>query len=175
MNVTIYPSELSGAVRVPPSKSMAHRALIAAALSDGLTLLHLGGDALNDDIAATIDALGALGALIDFDPRKGLLAVRPIEGAPGLMRPLTGLEQRATAHADYGQTLAVDCGESGSTLRFLLPVACALGARARFEGRGRLPRRPNGALTAALRAHGFSVLEHRREEEWHCFVCKKQA
>ena len=155
MNVTIHPGRLSGAVRVPASKSAAHRALIAAALADGLTTVHI--DALNDDIEATLDCLTALGALPDYFERKGLLIVRPIEGAPGLSRPLEGLADKAVSHVDYSGTLALDCGESGSTLRFLLPVACALGAKARFTGRGRLPERPNAALTAALRAHGAAI------------------
>ena len=155
MNITIYPGKLSGAVKAPPSKSMAHRALIAAALADGLTTLHLSG--LNDDIEATIGALMGLGAMIDHDPRKGRLVVRPIEGAPGLKRVLAGLSGKAAAHVDYEDTLALDCGESGSTLRFLLPVACALGVRAVFSGHGRLPERPNAPLTHALRAHGAAI------------------
>ena len=160
MNVTIHPGRLAGAVRAPVSKSMAHRALICAALADGLTTLHLGAQgeaALNDDIEATIDALMALGALMDFDPRRGLLAVRPVEHAPNLNRPLEGLAGKAEGRVDYDRILTLDCGESGSTLRFLLPVACALGVKARFEGRGRLPQRPNRALTEALRAHGAAI------------------
>ena len=155
MNITIEPGLLRGEVTVPASKSMAHRALIAAALADGLTTLHL--NALNDDIEATIDALMALGALMDYDPRKGLLIVRPIEGAPNLRRDLSALSGKASAHVSYGEVIEVDCGESGSTLRFLLPVACALGARARFVGRGRLPKRPMADLTGALRAHGAAI------------------
>lgn len=155
MNIVIHPGRLSGAVRVPASKSAAHRALIAAALSDGLTTVHI--DALNDDIEATLDCLTALGALIDCDERRGLLIVRPIDGAPGLNRHLEALAGKASSHVDYEDTLDLDCGESGSTLRFLLPVACALGARARFTGRGRLPERPNRALTEALRAHGAAI------------------
>ncbi|MBR2698254.1 MAG: 3-phosphoshikimate 1-carboxyvinyltransferase [Clostridia bacterium] len=155
MNVTIHPGRLSGAVRVPASKSAAHRALIAAALSDGLTTVHI--DALNDDIEATLDCLAALGALIDYDERRGRLIVRPVDGAPGLKRHLQGLAGKASAHVDYAEPLDLDCGESGSTLRFLLPVACALGADARFTGRGRLPERPNRALTEALRAHGAAI------------------
>ena len=155
MNITIHPGRLRGAVRVPASKSAAHRALIAAALADGLTTLHL--NALNDDIEATIDALMALGAMIDYDPRRGLLAVRPIESAPNLSRTLECLSGKAAAGMDYSRVLDIDCGESGSTLRFLLPVACALGVKARFTGHGRLPQRPNGALVSALRAHGAAI------------------
>ncbi len=155
MNVTIHPGRLSGAVRVPASKSAAHRALIAAALSDGLTTVHI--DALNDDIEATLACLAALGALIDYDERRGRLIVRPVDGAPGLRRHLEGLAGKAAAHVDYAEPLELDCGESGSTLRFLLPVACALGVRARFTGRGRLPERPNRALTEALRAHDAAI------------------
>ena len=155
MNVTIHPGRLSGSVRVPASKSAAHRALIAAALADGLTTLHLSG--LNDDIEATLDALMALGAMIDYDPRKGRLIVRPIEAAPNLSRVLEGLGGKAASHVDYAQSLTLDCGESGSTLRFLLPVACGLGAKAAFVGHGRLPERPNGPLTRALRAHGAEI------------------
>ena len=155
MNITIKPGRLSGKVRAPASKSAAHRALVCAALGDALTTLRV--NALNDDLEATIDALTALGAVIDFDPRGERLAVRPIEGAPGLRRRIEGLEGRIAPHVDYGQRLTVDCGESGSTLRFMLPVTLALGARARFAGHGRLPERPNKPLTDALRAHGAVI------------------
>ena len=155
MIVTVQPGLLRGTVRVPASKSAAHRALICAALADGLTTLHI--NALNDDIEATAECLMNLGALIDYDERKGLMVVRPIEAAPNLNRPLEGLSGKAFSRVDYGRSIALDCGESGSTLRFLLPVAAALGAKARFTGRGRLPQRPNKALTEALRTHGAAV------------------
>ncbi len=133
MNATIYPGKLRGAVQAPPSKSAAHRALVAAALADGPTSLRLGR--LNQDIEATMRCLSALGASFDGDGERW--QVMPASRVP--------------ARAE------LDCGESGSTLRFLLPVACALGARARFTGRGRLPERPNRALTEALRAHGATI------------------
>ena len=155
MNAIIHPGLLRGEITVPASKSMAHRTLIAAALADGLTTIHL--NVLSDDIEATLFALTALGATIDYDPRRGLMPVRPIEGAPNLSRTLTGLFGKAMSRVDYGDTLEVDCGESGSTLRFLLPVACALGVKARFIGRGRLPQRPMSDLTDALRAHGAEI------------------
>ena len=194
MIVTVHPGRLHGAVRVPASKSAAHRALIAAALSDGLTTVHL--DALNNDIEATLECLMSLGALIDYDERKGRLIARPIEAAPGLIggsgdeaialasqraihgrgdaliarnpamggqfmteraRALSRLSGKAASHVNYEDVLELDCGESGSTLRFLLPVACALGVKARFVGHGRLPERPNKALTDALRQHGAVI------------------
>lgn len=133
MNVVITPSPLSGTVRVPASKSVAHRLLICAALADGPTRVEIG--ATNRDVEATIACLRALGANIERTDDG--LNVSPAAQIPG----------EAT----------LDCGESGSTLRFLLPVAAALGTRARFIGHGRLPERPNAPLVAALRAHGATV------------------
>ena len=155
MIATIEPGTLRGTVRVPASKSAAHRALICAALADGLTTIHL--NALNDDIEATAECLMGLGAMIDYFERKGVMAVRPIEAAPNLTRPVMGVEGKAASHVDLSQAVELDCGESGSTLRFLLPVACALGVKARFIGHGRLPERPNAALVDALRAHGAAI------------------
>ena len=133
MNVIITPSPLKGRVRVPASKSAAHRALICAALADGPTDIII--NALNRDIEATAACLGALGAEIEAT-------------ADGLrVSPIAHLPESAT----------LDCGESGSTLRFLIPVAAALDARAAFTGRGRLPERPNAVLTDALRGHGATI------------------
>ena len=133
MNIVITPSPLSGAVRVPASKSAAHRLLIGAALADGPTRVAIGGT--NRDIEATAACLRALGA--DIAAADGALSVSPI--------------------ADIPAEAVLDCGESGSTLRFLLPVVAALGAKARFIGRGRLPQRPNAPLVSALRAHGAVI------------------
>ena len=133
MNVVVTPSPLSGAVRVPASKSVAHRLLICAALADGPTRVEIG--ATNRDVEATIACLTALGAGIERI--DGCLTVSPAAQIP--------------------EAATLDCGESGSTLRFLLPVAAALGTRARFIGHGRLPQRPNAPLVAALRAHGAAV------------------
>lgn len=133
MNRIVYPGRLEGSVRVPPSKSAAHRALIAAALSDGPCVILL--PALNRDIEATIACLSALGAAFEWS------------GASCRVTPVSRVPAGAT----------LDCGESGSTLRFLLPVACALGADARFVGHGRLPERPNAVLADALRSHGAGI------------------
>ena len=133
MNVIVTPGSLAGQVRVPASKSAAHRLLICAALADGPTRIALS--ATNRDIEATAACLRALGAGIE---RQGsLINVSPIARIP--------------------ESAVLDCGESGSTLRFLLPVAAALGARATFTGHGRLPRRPNAPLVDALRKHSAAI------------------
>ena len=133
MNVIVNPGPLAGTVRVPASKSAAHRLLICAALADGPTRIAIR--ATNRDIEATAACLRALGAGIE---RQGdFIDVSPIAQIPG-------------------QAL-LDCGESGSTLRFLLPVAAALGTRATFTGKGRLPQRPNAPLVEALRKHGAKI------------------
>ena len=133
MNIVISPAPLSGSVRVPASKSVAHRLLICAALADRPT--HIAVSAMNRDIEATADCLRALGA--EIAEEEGGLRVRPVAGKP--------------------EEALLDCGESGSTLRFLMPVAAALGGKTRFIGHGRLPQRPNAPLAEALRAHGASV------------------
>ena len=137
MNMTVEPGALRGAAAAPPSKSHAHRLLTAAALceKDAETwVLHPGG---SEDIAATARCLTALGfARVE---KRG-------EGWQ-----VTGFSDRAV------QTV-LDCGESGSTLRFLLPLCC-LGRERRvlLTGRGRLPERPNAPLLDALRAHGACI------------------
>jgi 3-phosphoshikimate 1-carboxyvinyltransferase len=125
MNVTIFPRPLSGAVAVPPSKSQAHRLLLAAALAQGdSTLTHL---ACSQDIEATLRCLEALGG--SFDRGETSLTVHGMEAGP--MSPLRRLALPR-----------LDCGESGSTLRFLIPVALAVRGGGSFTGRGRLMERP---------------------------------
>ncbi len=132
MNITILKPPRGGSVAAIASKSHAHRALIAAALADAKTELVCGET--NDDILATVRCLRALGAMITYD--TGVFTVLPIA------EPV-GAEKRT-----------LDCGESGSTLRFLLPVACALHANASFVMRARLPGRPLSPLYEELAAHG---------------------
>lgn len=130
MRVVIEPGPLAGELRAIPSKSQAHRLLICAALADKPTVLDCA--ALNQDISATAACLRALGAEVVHE--NGQFRVSPIRGTA------RGAE--------------LDCGESGSTLRFLLPVACALGAEGRFVLRGRLPERPLSPLWEELERHG---------------------
>ena len=131
---------LSGAVMPPPSKSQAHRLLICAALAtEPCTIVC---SALNDDIVATMNCLNALGADIKYS--DGIFTVLPVK-----------LQKGAT----------LNCGESGSTLRFLLSVAAALGADATFVGAGKLPQRPNGALCDALALHGIEFEKQTPDAE----------
>lgn len=130
---------LQGCVTPPPSKSQAHRLLICAALGTEPCSIVCGS--VNDDIMATMRCLNALGAGITFS--SGVFDVQPIE----LVK---------------GGTL--DCGESGSTLRFLMSVAAVLGADATFVGGGKLPQRPMETLTEVLAAHGVSFEHHSSDE-----------
>ena len=123
MDLQIIPKKLSGAVTPPPSKSQAHRLLIAAALSGGVSVLH--GLAESQDIQATRRCLSALGAGMEDLP-DGALRVHGL-GHGIVMAPPYAL---------------LDCGESGSTLRFLIPVALLVQGGAPFTGRGRLMERP---------------------------------
>lgn len=131
MNATIHPHKLKGTIEIPSSKSYAHRLLIAAALSDAPTEVRM--NALNNDIVATADCLRTLGAKID--------------------RTDTGFMVHPIGEVSEGER-TLFCGESGSTLRFMIPVAAALGSVSTFTGAGRLPERPNAILTEALNAHG---------------------
>lgn len=125
MNITITPGPLSGRVTPPPSKSQAHRLLIAAALADGESVIH--HVALSRDIEATLRCLGELGA--DFTVDGATVTVRGM-GA----NAMSPLRRMAYPH--------LDCGESGSTLRFLIPIALAVRGGGIFTGHGRLMERP---------------------------------
>lgn len=112
--VKIKPSQMNGEVRIPPSKSAAHRALICSFLAGG----------------------GSVAPIIDSNDMRA--TVRVIE-----------------ALKNHNNVL--DCIESGSTLRFMIPVAAALGKAVTFTGQGRLPQRPIGEYLDILPVHGVSV------------------
>lgn len=133
MDLTVYPGQLNGTVQAIPSKSQAHRLLICAAFADKPTELIC--PQTNADIEATSQCLNALGANI----------IRTPEGY--LVSPATTIPNSAI----------LDCGESGSTLRFLLPIACALGVNATFVLHGRLPHRPLSPMWEELERMGCSL------------------
>lgn len=148
MKVGISGTNLSGDIKAIPSKSDLHRSLICAALADGESLLSFGCDdtlengsdlsvLLSDDIYATINCLKALGADISID---------------GMTIKISSI-----ARAEKKERIHLDCGESGSTLRFILPVAAALGQEFTITGHGRLPDRPIKPLLTQMRAHGCII------------------
>ena len=136
MTETVQNGTRYGQVKAPASKSAAHRLLITAALSKEPAKVYC--DTMSDDITATMDCLSALGAT--FTAGEGFIAVEPVKARPDGARELP-------------------CKESGSTLRFLMPVAAALGADVTFVMEGKLPNRPHGALTGELQRHGVSVTQ----------------
>ena len=133
MDLTIYPRKLSGTIRAIPSKSQAHRLLICAAFSDVPTKICC--PETNQDIEATAGCLRALGTEID----------RTADGyyvIPAVTIP---------------NSIEMDCCESGSTLRFILPIVCALGIETTIHMSGRLPYRPLSPLWEELERMGCSL------------------
>lgn len=131
--VKYLPFTPSGSVTAPPSKSDVHRAIICAALSKGVSTI--SPVALSNDIKATIGCIEALGAKTYIENN-----VLTVDG--------TELFSNKTA--------TLDCGESGSTLRFFIPVAAVGGVNASFIGSGRLPQRPIGIFTDLLPNFGVN-------------------
>ncbi len=133
MDIKITPSPLSGGIDGIASKSYAHRALICAALAKGKSKIRINTS--SEDIGATVDCLINLGAKIEKNGNA--YTVTPIS-----------------------QTLEkteINCRESGSTIRFLLPVICALGAETLINASGRLPERPLSPLKEELVRNGASI------------------
>lgn len=131
MNITIKKGTASGVVSIPSSKSVAHRLLINAALTDGETIII--GLSLNEDIGATIDCLKTLGAKIDYS------------------------HGRCTVHGtkDRGESpRRLHCRESGSTLRFMIPL-CLDSVKTELYGSPRLIERPHSVYGEICEKNGF--------------------
>ena len=133
MDILIQPRLLQGKIQAIPSKSQAHRLLICAAFADGKTSLLCGQT--SKDIAATAACLEALGAKI----------LRNDEGYH--IAPIAKIPEKAV----------LPCGESGSTLRFLLPIVGALGVDGIFEMEGRLSQRPLSPLWEEMERMGCKL------------------
>lgn len=135
MNVTITPGLLRGKITPPPSKSQAHRVIIGAALSGGESVISRVDP--SQDITATLGCMEALGARVrwqdDSTVRIGGIGGRQRETAPALF-----------------------CGESGSTLRFLIPIALAVAGGGAFSGKGRLMERPQEPYFEIFREKGIA-------------------
>ena len=133
MDITIHPRSLRGAIQITPSKSIAHRLLICAAFADSGTTLIC--PETNRDIEATVDCLNALGA--DIHRTDSGYMIGPISVIP--------------------ETAILNCYDSGSTLRFLLPIVGALGVDATFQMAGRLPQRPLSPLWEEMERMGCTL------------------
>lgn len=133
MDITIHPRKLRGVVHAIPSKSQAHRILICAAFSENETTIVC--ENTNQDIEATAQCLRALGA--EIERNETTYHVVPIKQFP--------------------KTATLDCEESGSTLRFLLPIVCALGVQSTIRMHGRLPYRPLSPLWEELERMGCKL------------------
>ena len=135
MNLTISPHVLSGQITPPASKSQGHRLIMGCALSSGVSRLQ---DASNSqDITATLECMTALGARAHWEDETTL----SITGSAGQPAP---------------EGLLLDCGESGSTLRFLIPIALALTGNVSFRGHGRLMQRPQTPYFEIFQEKGIS-------------------
>ena len=132
MNVTLLSAKPNGSLRAIASKSAAHRLLICAAFATRPTIIRC--EQTGEDIEATIHCLRALGATIT---KKGCkYCVEPISSLP--------------------REVTLPCRESGSTMRFLVPIVASLGISARFVMEGRLPNRPLSPLREELESHGIT-------------------
>lgn len=137
MRVVIKPGIARGKVTAPPSKSMAHRLLISAALADGVSTIRGVSDC--EDVRATLDCLSALGVKYTEDGDN--VTVRGID--PLKVTPISKLSAR----------------ESGSTLRFFIPIALLSGKTTMFSGAGRLMSRPMSVYEDLCKERGLAFIQ----------------
>lgn len=142
MKINLSPTKLCGSIDIPSSKSIAHRAIICGALADGVSIIN--NLYLSRDIKATINCLKYLGADIDVDIDRAVIK----------SRPYTSEKERV-----------LDCDESGSTLRFLLPIALAVGGKFRFVGRGKLGVRPLDVFFKIFDERGIKYINSSTESK----------
>lgn len=141
MNVTIHPGKAAGIAAAPPSKSMAHRLLICAGLAKGVSRIR--GLSYNEDILATMDCLRALGVSCVIE---------------GDTVTVTGADMFGA-----NPTEPLCCRESGSTLRFFIPLALLCGKKVTFQGTQKLMSRPLDIYRALCRKHDFLFTQAENE------------
>ena len=145
MNIVITPKKLSGKVAIPPSKSMAHREIICASLAEGKS--RIANIAYSDDIIATISCMRSLGAYIKDNPDN-------IE--------VNGHAEKRTSY------IVFECNESGSTLRFLLPLALVLNnGKNKFVGKGKLGKRPMEIYRDICLGQGIEYIDNSADNPDH--------
>lgn len=145
MNVGISKFSAKGSVVAPPSKSLAHRLLIAAALKNGRAVVKNVG--YSADVTRTCDCLTALGAKITVENGNAVVY---------------GIQNSVAKDFSGEKDFILNAGESGSTLRFLMPVAAALGIRAEFVCDSGLLCRPIDEMINVLSAHGEKIEKTNR-------------
>ena len=168
----LRPGSRTGRVTIPASKSRAHRLLIMAALSDAPVTLECNG--FSNDILATVNCLNALGCSITTEQDR-LIHIDPLYYTAEAHTDTQNTQHSRSDHGHarsenipenpsenrvYNRQTILPCRDSGSTLRFLLPLAGALNATGCFEMEGRLPERPLSPYDDELRAHGMKLERH---------------
>ncbi len=139
MNVTINPKNLVGDVIIPPSKSLSHRAIIAACLSEGRS--EISNVLYSDDIIATLDAMEAMGAKIERLEDKLIIDGSKVKRIDNV----------------------IDAHESGSTIRFLIPIALTINEPITFIGRNHLVKRPLDIYTKIFDEQGIKYFKETNE------------
>lgn len=139
MTAIIKKSNIAGKITAPPSKSMSHRAIMCAALAGGKSVIK--NVSMSQDISATLGAMRMLGATAEVDGTT--ITVTGIGGAP-----------------DKSACGEVFCCESGSTLRFIIPLFSLTGSAVKFTGQGRLMQRPQGVYEQIFQNRGLSFVQN---------------
>ena len=135
----ISPNILNGTVNIPSSKSEAHRAIICASFADGKSTIT--NVTLSQDIIATINGLKNMGAKIDIKENKADSGLATVEVGEFTLKE--------------NHDIIVDCNESGSTLRFFIPIAVSLYEKVTFTGSGRLVKRPLDVYFDLFKEHNI--------------------
>ena len=134
MIVNIEKGRAKGSVQAPPSKSMAHRLLICAALADGESVIHGMSDC--EDVRATLDCLSALG--VSFEQNGDTVKVK-------------GKDAK-----EMSANIPLACRESGSTLRFFVPLCMISGNNTMLIGAPQLLKRPMNVYDALAKEKGLT-------------------
>ncbi len=145
MKVKIFPSECNGKIHIPPSKSMAHRAIICASLANGKSTI--SNVAFSKDILATIDGMKNLGATINIEDNT--LYIEGIKDFQHIKSPI------------------IDCNESGSTLRFLIPIFSLTNQEITFTGSKRLLERPLSIYQKIFQEQNLDFLQDDTKVQIH--------
>ena len=139
MNVTIKPNKLSGTIQIPPSKSLSHRAIIAAALAEGESII--SNVLYSKDILATIDAMRACGAEIKEYSDHLVIHGSKVKRVKSM----------------------INANESGSTIRFMIPIALVCDEKIEFRGENHLVKRP---LDTFLEIFDLQGIKYTRGEDY---------